>query len=173
MFRFLLSLKGFERWKESFINHYLPMMELPMLKQFAISFGKFYVVIHLATNYGMDLTSTLGPSMLPTLNSSGDILLVDKRLNLTLYQNQLCKGDVVVCQSPIDPTLTVCKRIVGMEGDVICGQPIPIGKLWLEGDNRQNSTDSRQYGAVPHSLVNGRVLFRLWPLFQAGKLNSL
>lgn len=37
------------------------------------------------------------------------------------------------------------------------------GHVWLEGDNKDNSTDSRSYGAVPQALVEGVVFVRLWP----------
>ena len=34
----------------------------------------------------------------------------------------------------------------------------------MQGDNPHNSTDSRNYGAVPLGLVKSRVLLRVWPL---------
>jgi signal peptidase I len=40
---------------------------------------------------------------------------------------------------------------------------IPNGHVWLEGDNSINSSDSRNYGPQPASLVVGKVLMRLWP----------
>jgi len=44
------------------------------------------------------------------------------------------------------------------------GIQVPDGHIWVEGDNPWNSSDSRNYGAVPASLIMGRVLCRLWPL---------
>jgi signal peptidase I len=41
---------------------------------------------------------------------------------------------------------------------------IPNGHVWLEGDNPANSSDSRYYGPIPMALIQGRVLFRVWPL---------
>jgi signal peptidase I len=41
---------------------------------------------------------------------------------------------------------------------------IPDGFIWLEGDNPSNSSDSRNYGPVPASMIVGRVLCRVWPL---------
>jgi len=41
---------------------------------------------------------------------------------------------------------------------------VPRGHVWLEGDNAQDSTDSRAYGPVPTALVRGRVFARVWPL---------
>jgi signal peptidase I len=38
------------------------------------------------------------------------------------------------------------------------------GRLWVMGDNRSNSSDSRVFGAIPESTVVGRAVVRLWPL---------
>lgn len=36
--------------------------------------------------------------------------------------------------------------------------------MWIEGDNPQNSVDSRSYGPVPVGTIQGRVVARVWPL---------
>lgn len=40
---------------------------------------------------------------------------------------------------------------------------VPKGHLWLEGDNSENSIDSRTYGPVPMGLVQSRAAFRVYP----------
>lgn len=40
---------------------------------------------------------------------------------------------------------------------------IKPGSMWLEGDNRLNSTDSRNYGQVPMGLLKSKVMARVWP----------
>lgn len=40
---------------------------------------------------------------------------------------------------------------------------VPKGHIWLEGDNSENSIDSRNYGPVPLGLVQSRVFLRLFP----------
>lgn len=40
---------------------------------------------------------------------------------------------------------------------------VPKGHLWLEGDNSENSIDSRTYGPVPMGLVQSRAAVRLYP----------
>jgi len=40
--------------------------------------------------------------------------------------------------------------------------------VWLEGDNPENSTDSRTYGPVPQAMIRGKVFFKVWPLTEAG-----
>ena len=41
---------------------------------------------------------------------------------------------------------------------------VPSGTLWVMGDNRGNSEDSRRFGPVRRSTVVGRTVFRIWPL---------
>lgn len=57
-----------------------------------------------------------GPSMLPTLNLSGDVLLAE---HVSHRLGKVGPGDVVLVRSPLDPRKIVTKRIVGMEGDRI------------------------------------------------------
>ncbi|CBQ70790.1 related to IMP1-protease, mitochondrial [Sporisorium reilianum SRZ2] len=40
---------------------------------------------------------------------------------------------------------------------------VPLGHVWLAGDNMANSTDSRHYGPVPLGMVRGKVLARVYP----------
>ena len=40
---------------------------------------------------------------------------------------------------------------------------VPAGSLFVLGDNRGNSEDSREFGAVPADRVIGRATARLWP----------
>eukprot|EP00124_Ichthyophonus_hoferi_P004881 Ihof_evm2s601 gene=Ihof_evmTU2s601 len=110
-----------------------------------------------------------GPSMMPTFNESGDIIAIEHWSRLS---GRLRKGDVVIVRSPQDPTHTVCKRIIAMEGEFVAVDTdyslagldeyvkIPKGHIWLQGDNSENSTDSRQYGPIPLALVCGRVFFK-------------
>lgn len=48
---------------------------------------------------------------------------------------------------------------------------VPEGSLWLMGDNRTNSQDSRYFGAVPETSVTGRALAVYWPLESIGMLS--
>ena len=41
---------------------------------------------------------------------------------------------------------------------------VPPHTLWVMGDNRSNSADSRIFGPVPRSTVVGRAIVRVWPL---------
>ncbi|CAH0520762.1 unnamed protein product [Peronospora belbahrii] len=150
-----------------------------------------------------DTIKCVGPSMLPTLNRDGDIVLLDK---FTPRLWKLQPGEVVIAKSMSNPRQSVCKRIIAQEGETVCVRPrysssvvefhkerwlnfvvtsweltgfddcffassyfvlqIPKGHVWLEGDNKHDSHDSRYYGPVPCALVQGRVVMRIWPLNQ-------
>jgi len=84
--------------------------------------------------------------MQPTLEP-GDRVLV-KHLG---RNTELRLGSVVVTWHPQRSKLRLIKRLKSVEGT----------GLWLLGDNPAESTDSRQLGAVPTSLLIGEVVGRL------------
>jgi nickel-type superoxide dismutase maturation protease len=82
-------------------------------------------------------------SMEPTLHP-GDWLLV-------LRTRRVRPGQLVVARHPSRPTLLLVKRISRREA----------GGWWLRSDSPYAPTlDSRSFGPVPPSLVEGRVLLR-------------
>lgn len=132
-----------------------------------------------------------GPSMEPTL-WTGERLFVSK---LSYRFGTPQRGDVVMFKYPLNPSKDYVKRIIAIGGDTIemrmgrvyingqlVAEPfvqfpglsnyspyvVPEGKIFLMGDNRTNSEDSRRFGAVDLSLVRGKAVFRVWPLKTAG-----
>jgi signal peptidase I len=121
-------------------------------------------------------------SMAPTL-LEGDRVLVTRA-------GVPGRGELVTFRSPADGTLTL-KRVVAVAGDrvaiedaalVVNGRlvtepyvdasrvdglyfgpvTVPAGTVFVLGDQRAGSIDSRVFGAVPVASVGGRVLVRLW-----------
>lgn len=48
---------------------------------------------------------------------------------------------------------------------------VPAGDLWVMGDNRTNSADSRYFGPISVDSVTGHADFRFWPLNRIGILS--
>lgn len=58
--------------------------------------------------------------MLPTLNTKGDVILVEK---FSVPMERLRRGDIIIATSPEDPKKLICKRIIGMVRDYV-GLPL-------------------------------------------------
>lgn len=85
--------------------------------------------------------------MLPTLRP-GDLLWVRRGAPVRA-------GDLVVARLPSDPSLLIVKRAAWETGE----------GWWLESDNQRapGRRDSWDFGALPPSLLVGRVVTRYWP----------
>ena len=42
---------------------------------------------------------------------------------------------------------------------VVRGFKVPLNHVWLEGDNKNHSYDSRNHGPVPINLIKGKIFF--------------
>ena len=47
---------------------------------------------------------------------------------------------------------------------------VPEKSIFVMGDNRGNSGDSRMFGCIPYNKIEGKVVFRFWPLKEFGKI---
>jgi signal peptidase I len=47
---------------------------------------------------------------------------------------------------------------------------VPADRLWVMGDNRGNSSDSRVFGTIRQSTIVGRAVVRVWPIPNAAFL---
>ncbi|KAK1441794.1 protease family s26 mitochondrial inner membrane protease-related protein [Babesia gibsoni] len=117
--------------------------------------------VHLVTNYAVDVTMTKGPSMSPLISERGSLVLYARPPLLRLLRGSSAPlykdGDVVIGISPTNAKKRICKRICSTENEQRGQNVIPRGYVWIEGDNKSNSLDSRHYGAVSSHLLIGRV----------------
>jgi nickel-type superoxide dismutase maturation protease len=88
-----------------------------------------------------------GRSMLPLLPPGTEILMHPAAYRKARPQ----PGDLVVAQAPGRPNLHLIKWVVFVETD---------GRCFLQGLNRPESTDSRQFGLVAPAALLGQVTCR-------------
>ena len=134
-----------------------------------------------------------GFSMRPTLDD-GEFVLVSK---LSYKFGEFNHGDIVVFHFPLDPEEELIKRIIGLPGDhvhvegnqlylngalmnedYIAEAPlysgdwtVAEGYLFVLGDNRNNSNDSKDWGLLPQENVVGKAVLIYWPPPMWGTLN--
>jgi len=124
-------------------------------------------------------------SMEPTLFK--DNRLIVNRLSYKIGSPS--RGDIVVFHYPPNPEEQYIKRVVGLPGDHIritddkvyvndelLSEPylvvptrsrgewdVPEDALFVMGDNRNNSSDSRVWGMVPYENLVGKAFLVYWP----------
>lgn len=125
-------------------------------------------------------------SMQPTL-FAGNFVVVNK---LSYRFGEPSRGDIIVFRYPPNPELDpYIKRVIGLSGEhvlvedgkvyingVRISEPylktqtqqggewtVPQDGLFMMGDNRNNSSDSRAWGMVPLENVIGKAFMVYWP----------
>lgn len=130
-----------------------------------------------------------GQSMEPTLHTSQRLLVNKALFRLRTPQ----AGEVVVLQDPGQPRRELIKRVVAVGGETVevrkgvvyvndqaLSEPykntlftnyqdtpkvlVAAGHIFVMGDNRGQSLDSRLIGSIPLSKVDGKAFFLFWPL---------
>lgn len=143
------------------------------------------VVLFLGINAISARVRVDGSSMNPTLQN-GEFVLVNR---MAYRLGEMQRGDIIVFRSINEPDLDLIKRIIGLPGDevviqsgavMINGQRlsepyiaaaphyngawrVPEGSLFVLGDNRNDSSDSHQWGLLPSGNVIGKAILIYWP----------
>jgi len=136
-----------------------------------------------------------GPSMRPTLQSQERLVV-----NKFIYRFRPPeRGEILIFRYPRDPSRDFIKRVIAIPGDTIeiqgsrvfvndqiLNEPyildktrsvypkatVPPDSVFVMGDNRNNSEDSRfaDVGFVPYDLIKGKALVVFWPLSEMRKI---
>lgn len=85
---------------------------------------------------------------------------------------ELKDGDVYVDGEKLDEDYTNGKPSYELISNITYPYTVPKGKIWVMGDNRTNSKDSRYFGAVSVASVEAKVWFRYYPLNKIGSLED-
>ncbi len=149
------------------------------------------VVIALFINLFLaQATQVLGQSMEPTLHSTQRVVIE----KITYRFHGPRRGDVVVIDSPEQSEMLI-KRVVGLPGETIevrngrvhvngelltedwsvrqgggsyGPRTVPPLHVFVLGDNRGASNDSRTFGPVPIENIVGHAWISYWPLEDVG-----
>ncbi len=136
-------------------------------------------------------TRVFGQSMEPNLHTNQRIVV--EKLTYRLHTPE--RGDVVVLKLPQDSGELLIKRIIALPGETVAihggkvwinGEPldepyltqktvgempprtVPEGHVFVLGDNRGFSNDSRSFGMVPLENLVGRAWLSYWPPDEIG-----
>jgi signal peptidase I len=134
-------------------------------------------------------------SMVPTLEVSDRVLA--SKFIYRIFEPE--RGDIVVFDSVNEDDQTLIKRVVGVAEDEIQVQGgvlyvndeaqeepylndadqfrsyygptvVPEGHIFVMGDNRGNSADSRVFGPLPLENLKGEAFMRFWPVSKIGTI---
>ncbi len=121
-----------------------------------------------------------GEAMSPTYNN-GDYLLINK------FDKSFERGDIIVFRYPKDPNKFFIERIIGLPSEKVgiqggkvlingqvlnesyySGETLPDSSLTLKqdqyfvlGDNRMKSSDSRIWGPITKSSIQGKIFYKV------------
>lgn len=166
------------------------MLLRELIETVVLSLVIFLLIRQVVQNYRIE-----SHSMEPNFYE-GQFILVNK---LAFKLGAPERGDVIVFHNPNNPEEDYIKRVIGLPGDsieihdqtvFINGQPlaedyphngilrgtqygptlIEPDHLFVMGDNRPQSKDSREFGQLSEELVVGKAWVRVWPFSLFGAI---
>ena len=106
-----------------------------------------------------------------TKNEEGKVL-IKRVIGVGGDTIDLRRGDVYVNGEKLDEPYTQGKQTNPLSNleNITYPYTVPEGELWVMGDNRSNSSDSRVFGSIPVANVTGHAFWRYWPFNSIGLL---
>ena len=96
----------------------------------------------------------------------GDTVKIDYNVNKVFVNGEEISNEhingTMINKGMFDPNYLI--------SDGVYQYKVPDGKVFVMGDNRNNSTDSRTIGFIDSKDVLGHVIFRLYPFKKLGKV---
>lgn len=147
-------------------------------------------MLFLAVNLFTARIRVEGGSMEPSLHD-GEFVVINR---LAYRWNDPQRGEIIVFRFPLDLERRFIKRIIGLPGDTVTvreGQvlvnSLPLqepyvsapprydgtwtveeGHVFVLGDNRNNSSDSQNWGSLSKEEIIGKAIIIYWPLGDLG-----
>jgi signal peptidase I len=147
-------------------------------------------ILFLAVNLVTARIRVEGSSMEPSLHD-GEFVVINR---LAYRWADPDRGEIIVFRYPLDPERRFIKRIIGLPGDkvsvsqgIVYINGIPLdepyinaaplydgewtiepGHFFVLGDNRNNSSDSQNWGSLESEDIIGKAVIVYWPLNDLG-----
>ncbi len=179
------------------INRPKPVSFLRQLLRFIASVFQtilFAAVLFFAVNLVTARIRVEGDSMEPSLHDGQFVVVNRLAYDLPLFQSKPQRGDIIVFRFPLNPERRFIKRVIGLPGDdvrvqdgsvyingvqlyepYLSVQPayttswtVGLDELIVLGDNRNNSSDSQNWGPLPLEGIIGKAVLVYWPLENLG-----
>ena len=139
--------------------------------------------------YVVEAYEIKGRSMVPTFDDGQRVVV------LKLFSD-IQRGDIVIFSSQDDPGKDLIKRVIALPGERIqirkgivringkvlkegyledqdyglydaeIDEEVGLGQIYVLGDNRDDSHDSRRFGSVSGESLKGKVVVRWWPFHE-------
>ena len=149
-------------------------------------------VLFLAVNLLTARIRVEGISMEPSLHDGQFVVVSRLAYRWTTPQ----RGDIIVFHFPLDPERRFIKRVIGLPGETISAQggelfvdgelidepyltvtprysgewTLNPDEIFVLGDNRNNSSDSQNWGALSMDEIIGKAILVYWPPAEAGPI---
>ncbi len=164
----------------SFIRVFREFLEIILIA------GALFLVVNLVTAR----VRVESISMQPNLNE-GEFVVVNR---LAYRWDEPQRGDIIVFRFPGNQQKRYIKRVIGIEGDFISIQEgqvsinglsldepyiaaaptyegewgVGSGSVFVLGDNRNNSNDSKNWGTLEKDAIIGKAILVYWPPTEIG-----